>query len=230
MNLAVGSLVDRGTLGRRLLEAAAEILRLEWGAIYLAGRPGGPLRLAAWHGPEPDEAALPADNPLVERLRQSPTLRAPHALALAGPGDPATDTMIALGGEVAKALEADGAPVGLMVLGPKRSGLPYEDEEVAFLGALSSVAMLALHSAGIQQTLERLNLELRDKVDKIAEQQRRILILQDQLTERGQPGSARVEPLGPADAGVFERIRGSGRRSGGCSRSPGRWPAAAPPS
>ena len=42
--------------------------------------------------------------------------------------------MIALGGEVAKALEADGQLVGLMVLGPKRSGLPYEDEEVAFLG------------------------------------------------------------------------------------------------
>ncbi len=107
-------------------------------------------------------------------------------------------------------------PVGLLVLGPKRNGLPYEDEEVAFLGALSSVAMLTLHSAGIQQTLERLNLELRDKVDKIAEQQRRILLLQDQLTDRGQaagrprrraavrPGGVRPDPRvrgrGPVDA------------------------------
>ena len=63
--------------------------------------------------------------------------------------------------------------------------MPYEDEEIAFLGALSSVAALTLHSAGIQQTLETLNQELRDKVEKIAEQQRRILILQDQLTDRG---------------------------------------------
>ncbi len=31
MRLAVGSLVDRVTLGRRLLEAAGEVLRLEWG-------------------------------------------------------------------------------------------------------------------------------------------------------------------------------------------------------
>ncbi len=69
MNLAVGQLVDRGTLGQRLLEAAAEILRLEWGAIYLSEGPGGPLELAAWHGPEPDERTLPTDNPLVERLR-----------------------------------------------------------------------------------------------------------------------------------------------------------------
>src|SRR5208282_2636274 len=128
--------------------------------------------LAAWHGPKPDELTLAADNPLVERLRVDSTVRAPHAITLSPASDPATDTMIALGGEVAKGLEADGEQVGLMVLGPKRSGLPYEDEEVAFLGALGSVAMLALHSAGIQQTLERLNLELRDKVDKIAEQQR----------------------------------------------------------
>ena len=118
--------------------------------------------------------------------------------------------MIALGGEVAKALEADGRLVGLMVLGPKRNGLPYEDEEVAFLGALGSVAMLALHSAGIQQTLERLNLELRDTVAKIAEQQRRILLLQDQLTDRGH-GAGRLELGPPVDPGVFEEIRGSGK-------------------
>ncbi len=130
-------------------------------------------------------------------------------MALSPASDPATDTMIALGGEVAKALEADGEQVGLMVLGPKRSGLPYEDEEVAFLGALGSVAMLALHSAGIQQTLERLNLELRDKVDKIAEQQRRILLLQDQLTDRGK-AAGRIELASPVDPAVFERDPGLG--------------------
>ena len=91
--------------------------------------------------------------------------------------------------------------------------MPYEDEEIAFLGALSSVATLALHSAGIQQTLEALNQELRDKVDKIAEQQRRILILQDQLTDRAR---RRRPPRAPALAGrrpspsVFDQIKGSG--------------------
>jgi transcriptional regulator with GAF, ATPase, and Fis domain len=208
MNLAVGKLVDRGTLGQRLLEAAAEILRLEWGVIYLSNGPGGPLKLAAWYGPEPDERVLATDNPLVERLKKVSTVRAPHSMSLASASDPATDTMIALGGEVARTLEADGEQVGVMVLGPKRSGLPYEDEEIAFLGALGSVAMLALHSAGIQQTLERLNLELRDKVDKIAEQQRRILLLQDQLTDRGKSVS-RIELGSPVDPLVFEEIRGS---------------------
>ena len=208
MNMAVGRLVDRPALGRRLLDATTEVLRVEWGSIYLANDARGAFHLAAWHGPEPDEKALNPDNPLLDRLRREPTLRAPHLLGPAA-SDPATDTMIALGGELAKALESDGVLAGVMVLGPKRSGMPYEDEEVALLGAFGSVATLALHSAGIQQTLERLNLELRDKVDKIAEQRRRILVLQEQLTtERGQGTSLR--PVAPADPGVFDEIRGSG--------------------
>ena len=60
MRVAVGSLVDRETLGRRLLDAAAEVLRLEWGAIYLADESPGTdlLRLAGWHGPAPTTKAI----------------------------------------------------------------------------------------------------------------------------------------------------------------------------
>jgi transcriptional regulator with GAF, ATPase, and Fis domain len=210
MRVAVGSLVDRATLGRRLLEAAAEVLHLEWGAIYMGAgdEPRGPLGLVACLGPAPEERVLEADNPLVERLRSTPSLRVPHAVALADSSDAATDAMIALAGEVASALETGGKLAGVMVLGPKRSGMPYEPEEIAFLGALSSVAALTLHSAAIQQTLEALNHELRDKVEKIAEQQRRILILQDQLTDRG---DARQPSLPPVDPEVFEEIKGSGK-------------------
>ena len=212
MRLAVGSLVDRPTLGRRLLEAAAEVLHLEWGAIYLAGGPGRPPTLVACHGPEPDERSLAAGNPLLARLREVPTIRVPHAMALANASDPATDAMIALGGEVAAALEVDGAPAGLLVLGPKRNGMPYEDDEIAFLGALASVATMALHSADIQQTLEGLNQELRDKVDKIAEQQRRILVLQDQLMQRSGSDDPAPAPdaAPPVDPVAFVPIKGSG--------------------
>ena len=142
--------------------------------------------------------------------------------------------MIALGGEAAARPGERRRLAGLLVLGPKRSGMPYEDEEIAFLGALSSVATLALHSAGIQQTLESLNLELRDKVDKIAEQQRRILILQDQLTRPGRRRAAARPtspgPCRPADAdgdsGVFDADQGV--RAGG-PPDDRRWPARSPP-
>ncbi len=222
MNLAVGSLIDRLTLGRRLLEAASEVLRLEWGALYLADASARSFQLVAAHGPTPDERALVPENPLVARLRRTPTMRLSHGMALDGAPDPAADAMIALGGEAAAAVGGDGHLAGLLVLGPKRSGMPYEDEEMAFLGALSSVATLVLHSADIQQTLESLNQELRGKVEKIAEQQRRILILQDQLKDRaererelsgGLPRAAALDH--PPDAlpdqfpGVFDTMKGS---------------------
>jgi transcriptional regulator with GAF, ATPase, and Fis domain len=218
MKLAVGSLVDRSTLGRRLLEAAAEVLRLEWGALYLGESPGQSLQLAASHGPAPDQRTIGPDHALFVRLRQTPTVRLSHAPGLPGGSDPATDAMIALGGEAAAALGGDGQLLGILILGPKRSGMPYEDEEMAFLGALGSVAAMVLHSADIQRTLEGLNVELRDKVEKIAEQQRRILILQEQLRERA--GRERDELVrsgrgtelaveGGSEPGVFEAIRGS---------------------
>jgi transcriptional regulator with GAF, ATPase, and Fis domain len=222
MHLAVGSLIDRLTLGRRLLEAAAEVLRLEWGALYLDDAQGKSFQLVAAHGPSPEEETLLSDNPLVARLRGSPTVRLSHGVALDGSSDPACDAMIALGGEAAAALGGEGHLAGLLVLGPKRSGMPYEDEEMAFLGALSSVATLVLHSADIQQTLGILNQELRGKVEKIAEQQRRILILQDQLKDRaererelaGHASQGRVatnasDTLEDKDSGVFDTMKGS---------------------
>ncbi|OJW05508.1 MAG: transcriptional regulator [Planctomycetales bacterium 71-10] len=211
MRLAVGSLVDRHTLGKRLLEGTAEVLRLEWGALYLAEPEDGRFELAASHGPAPDDAVLEADDPLVERLRGASSVRASQAAGSAG-SDPATDAMIRLGGDAACGVGADGKLAGVLVLGPKRSGLPYEDEEMAFLGALSSVSAMALHSADIQETLEALNHELRGKVEKIAEQQRRILILQDQLRDRAEREAAGLPAPAAGkepSASAFERIRGS---------------------
>ena len=161
-------------------------MRLEWGAIYLGEPAGKAFQLVACHGPAPDEQPWPRTTHWSSGSGRRPTVTALARDGLDGASDPATDAMIALGGEAANALEADGELAGLLILGPKRSGMPYEDEEIAFLGALSSVATLALHSAGIQQTLETLNQELRDKVEKIAEQQRRILILQDQLRDQAE--------------------------------------------
>jgi transcriptional regulator with GAF, ATPase, and Fis domain len=220
MRLAIESLVDRTTLGRRLLEATSEILRLEWGALYLLDHSGGCFRLAVSQGPTPDQEDLAADNPLIARLQEVSTVRLSHATALHGGADVVSDTLIALGGEAAAALESDGVLAGLLVLGPKRSGMPYENEEMSLLATLSSFAALGLRSADIQETLEGLNHELRDKVDKIAEQQRRILILQEQLRDRAgreaiaqpaEPGGAAHPADADGDPGVFEAIKGSGQ-------------------
>ena len=211
MSQAVDRLVDPGALGRRLLEAAAEVLGLDWGSIYLREGPGRPLSVVASLGPEPDRATIPDNNPIVLRLAEQPAIRMPGTIGRIAV-DPIADALIALGVEIAAALNADGELAGLLVLGPKRSGLPYDDEELAFLAALASVAAMALHSASIHRTLEQLNRELRDKVEKIAEQQRRILILQDQLVGSDRTASDRDVPARPEapDPAAIGRIRGSG--------------------
>ena len=215
MSLAVDRMVDRPTLGRRLLDAAGEVLRVEWGAIYLADGDSGSFPLAACCGPEADVKALTPENPLVARLREERgTFRVSPGLARDGETDRATDAMIALGGEIATPLLTDDGLAGLLILGPKRSGMPYEDEELAFLAALGSVATLAIHSAETQATLETLNLDLREKVEKIAEQQRRILLLQEQITGRAReqnPAESTSAVQAAPCAEVFGPIKGSGR-------------------
>ena len=119
MRLAVGSLIDRVTLGRRLLEAAAEVLRLEWGALYLADAPGRALQLVACHGPTPEERLARCRQSAGRSAAADRAARLSHAVTPDGASDPATDAMIALGGEAATALGGDGHLAGLLVLGPQ---------------------------------------------------------------------------------------------------------------
>ena len=186
IEVAFESLLDRATLSNRLLEATGEVIRADWGAIYLTDQPDGSLALQAFTGPQPDARTIAFDSPLIEYLKGN------AGLYLDEPNDEgdrlkesAKDLMISLGAELAVGLESTGRLVGFLILGPKPSGLPYEPEETAFLRALGTVASLGLHSVEMQTTLEVANRELRDKVEKIAEQQRRILVLQDQLSQKG---------------------------------------------
>lgn len=226
MSLAVDRLLDRSTLGKRLLDAATEVLPVEWGAIYFAAQPGDAMTLGMFVGPSPEQRTLDAANPLLDRLAKHPLIYQRKSISFSIEQDPTYDSLITLGGEVALALhDPDQRLIGAVILGPKQSGLPFEDEELAFLSALGSVATLALHSADVHQTLDDLNQELRAKVEKIAEQQRRILLLQDQLMDRRDPDSLAIvgdsanplsaEPPPSEDANQrqpqFDFIKGSSR-------------------
>jgi len=188
IEVAFESLLDRSALSNRLLQATGEVIRADWSSIFLTESANGAMTLQASSGPEPDVKSVAPDSPLTTYLQAN------AGLYLDEPNDRndrqmelAKDAMISLGAELAIGLEASGRVVGFMILGPKPSGLPYEPEEMAFLRALGTVAGLGLHSVEMQATLELANRELKDKVEKIAEQQRRILVLQDQLAQKGVP-------------------------------------------
>ncbi len=200
MGQAIEQLVDPPTLAQRLLQASAELLGVSRGAVYLReGRP--PLyRLAGSLGAPPPLTELSPGCPLVEALQARGAL---VARAPAAAGDPGQRQLRFLGGEAAHALAHEGQLLALLVLGPKDRDV-YRPEDLDLLGAFAQITVLALGSAEGHRTIEALNRDLQAKVEKISEQQRRILALQSQLRKQALvPGPA-------APAGAPEAANGDG--------------------
>ncbi|MBX3450728.1 MAG: sigma-54-dependent Fis family transcriptional regulator [Planctomycetaceae bacterium] len=83
--------------------------------------------------------------------------------------------------EAIHSLDLDGELMGLVVLGPKRGGQLYTAEDLTFLTALGQITAVALRCARIHQDIAQLNEELRRKVDRIAQQDQKIALLQAEL-------------------------------------------------
>jgi transcriptional regulator with GAF, ATPase, and Fis domain len=223
MSQAVEQLVDPPALAKRLLGASAELLGVERGAIYL--RDGDPplYRLTDHLGVPPPLTELSSGCPLIEALRARGTLLADsqrpsgisaRANGFNGPdGRPAQRQLQFVGGELAHALIHEGQMLALLVLGPKGRGL-YGGDDVNLLAAFAQITVLALVGAEGHRTIETLNRDLQTKVEKIGEQQRRILALQSQLMKQGSgvrsqgsdkqaaaDGSTPSSDLGPLTAG-----------------------------
>jgi transcriptional regulator with GAF, ATPase, and Fis domain len=180
LGAAIEQLVDPPTLARRLLQTTGEVLTVTSGAVYL--REGEPpiYRLAGCLGSTPPPLAeLSSGCPLVEALRTRPALVARPGLAT----DPTQRQLRLLGGTVAHAIEHEDRLLAFLVLGPKHSG-PYESSDLELLAAFAQLTALALENADGHRTIDGLNKDLQAKVEKIAEQQHRILALQAQLTNR----------------------------------------------
>ena len=212
MGQVIEQLVDPPTLARRLLQATGELLGVSRGAVYL--REGTPplYRLAGSLGPPPSLTELPPGCPLVESLQQHKdalTARMGWAADL----DPAHRQLRFLGGEVGFPLAHEGQLLAFLILGPKDAG-SYGPEDLNLLSAFAQLTVPALESAEGHRTIEILNRDLRAKVEKISEQQRRILALQSQLTRQTPPGSEL--PDSPEPRGVVaadSRANGNGRGS-----------------
>jgi transcriptional regulator with GAF, ATPase, and Fis domain len=180
MSQAIEQLVDPPALARRLLHTSAELLGVPRGAVYL--RQGTPplYKLADALGGEPPLLELSSGCPLVEALaNRGPLIARPRST----PPDPAQRQLQYLNGEVAHALMHEGRLHGILLLGPKELSA-YSAEDFNLLTAFAQVTVLALVSAAGHRTIESLNRELQTKIEKIAEQQRRILALQTQLTNK----------------------------------------------
>ena len=199
---AVEQLVDPLAVAQRLLQAAADVLGTPRGAVFL--RQGDPplYRLAGSLGTAPGLDELALGCPVIEAVQQGAILLArPKPAAYP---TPAQRQLQLLGGEIAQPLTHENRLLALLVLGPKDT--PYRSEDIDLLAAFAQITVLALDSAEGHRTIEQLNGELQGKVEKIAEQQRRILALQSQLRRQTVPDVEQTIPLG--DPGKAEDAHG----------------------
>ncbi len=177
MGQAIQQLVDPVALAQKLLQTATEQLAAPRGAVYL--RQGEPpfYHLAGSVGPAPELHELAPGFPLIETVAQGKFIstRSRDNSALT----PAQRQLQFLGGEIAHPLVHEGRLLALLILGHKNT--PYRTEDLDLLAAFAQITVLALESAEGHRTIEQLNRDLQAKVEKISEQQRRILALQTQL-------------------------------------------------
>jgi transcriptional regulator with GAF, ATPase, and Fis domain len=191
MGQAIEQLVDPTTLARQLLQAAADVLGVSRGSVYV--REGEPplFRLIDALGDTPPLTELASGCPLVEAVQNSGAV-----LSIGGrgaTGDPVQRQLRFLGGELAHPLAHEGQMVGILVLGPKEVGY-YSVDDLNLLGAFTQLTALALKSAERHRTIDGLNRDLQTKVEKISEQQRRIMLLQSQLTHQAAPEEVASAP------------------------------------
>jgi transcriptional regulator with GAF, ATPase, and Fis domain len=181
MGQAVGQLVDPPTVAQGLLQATTELLGVMRGAVYLRQGEPAAYRLAGFVGTPPAETEIGADQPLIETLQRQGSVAIWPGTGFTP--TPAQRQLRGLGVELAHALTHEDRLLAVLVLGPKDRG-PFLPDDLNLLAAFAQVSVLALENALGHQTIEQLNRDVQAKVEKISEQQQRILALQSQLRQR----------------------------------------------
>ena len=178
LGAAVERLVAPAQLARQLLQGARDTIGAERGIVYLRDDQADVFRAAdriAWPA-APDQ--LPPNHALLAELGISGTLKR----TASGAGARA---LHAFGAELGYLLEVEGTVIGAAFFGPRDDGDPYTPEDQNFVSTLARTTTLALSTAQGHRTILSLKEELQTKVDKISEQQRRIMYLQGELLSRG---------------------------------------------
>ncbi|MBI3457790.1 MAG: PAS domain-containing protein [Candidatus Rokubacteria bacterium] len=167
----MGQLQPLDTLLSDLRTVVDRAVRPEVSELWLPAPDGSGYRRAMREGkPGTAEAGGPAtlsaSSALASwlALHRQLLLRDDPPRADAG-GREAVAELAALGAELAVPISADEGLGGILLVGPKRSGDPYFDEDLALLGALAAEAAVALANARLHQDVVR----AREQIEAILE-------------------------------------------------------------
>lgn len=180
LNRAVVSDVDPDGLADMMLGTCRDVLGTERAALYLRTSSGREFELAASHGSEGLPSRFAPDTEFLESLQEGGSVQrvTPGTRAEMSP----VQTVLRnLDADLVHALELDGGVDGLVVLGGG-GRTSFTAEDLTFLNALAQVTKVALHSARIHRNVARISEELKDKTERVVEQNRRIAMMQTELT------------------------------------------------
>jgi DNA-binding SARP family transcriptional activator/GAF domain-containing protein len=180
-------LMERGTLGEQLQTALSSICgRLDLVAGLVAVREGAGLRSAAIYGVvRPDEAAL--------RAAETPE----GALVRFNDWPAWTQARLLL------PLRNGADDLGVLVLGPKRSGEPYRNTERAVLSSLAAYLALAIRHARRQQEEQVALAALAEQSRQLQVEQELLLVRAAEATRAHEPATVPLEPAQVAGLKVF---------------------------
>ena len=143
----IAQLLDPDECARRLGQTLSDGLEAESVCVFLATGRG--WRLVAAHGSPPALASAGAE-------LAAPTLAAEDLLHLADEErhrSPACAALRGYGLEVAASLRSGADALGVVLLGPSRTRLPYSSAHLAFLRSTLALTAVAIHRAGLARQL-----------------------------------------------------------------------------
>jgi signal transduction histidine kinase len=165
---ALASMLESDRIAAALLSTVTDVMAIEWGVLFAFGRAPAERRIYASSPALAERAAkvVPADDPSFERIAARGRLLttyevAPHVGrdAAHAAGDDLASAR-ALGASLLLPVSFEDKPTGLLLLGEKRSGAFYSDEDVALLQTLVHQCAVALENARAYELLQRTRDEL----------------------------------------------------------------------
>ncbi|MFO1021879.1 MAG: sigma-54 dependent transcriptional regulator [Planctomycetales bacterium] len=208
MQQTLGDLMEPALVAERMLGSCREVLLVDDAALYLREYETNLFRQIHTSGTREFVPQLTLDEGLIELLQQHQNVQRGLA-GSRGTSFKEQRLLKDLNVEVLHVLEVDGTVAALVLLGGRRDGNDFTAEDLTFLTAMGQVAGAALHSAKIHKVVDRLNIDLQSKVDKIAEQQRMISQLQTEITIRRKVDSPDAQPQPEQEEFRRDFIRGS---------------------
>lgn len=155
----MGSTLSLSRLVEHVCEVISRTVRPEIIGVYLVHVDSDGYWLASKRGDEDRVPPLPqvisGASPLVAELSrsQAPLIRAETRTTDERPVRLAAEVLSSLGGDAVLPMLEDGKVKGFFVLGPKRSGDPYFDEDVDLLTTLVAQATVAIKNAQLHHRM-----------------------------------------------------------------------------